>query len=91
MRFARQAAPYGRGSSMIEVLVALALVAFTMLGLLAIQLRTQGMQKDSLDRRAAALIAADFLERATGNSAGFLFMADTWLEIGQCQLPRISG
>lgn len=60
-----------RGASLIEVLVALALVAFTMLGLLALQLRSQGFQKDSIDRRNAAIIASDFLERATANFSGF--------------------
>ena len=60
-----------RGASLIEVLVALALVAFTMLGLLALQLRSQGFQKDSIDRRNAAIIASDFLERATANFTGF--------------------
>lgn len=60
-----------RGTSLIEVLVSLVLVAFTMLGLLALQLRSQTFQKDSIDRRNAALIASDFLERATANFAGF--------------------
>ncbi len=56
---------------MIEVLIALTLVAFTMLGLLGLQLRSVGIQKDSLDRRNAAQIAAGFAERITGNFTGF--------------------
>jgi type IV pilus modification protein PilV len=56
-----------RGASMIEVLVALALVAFTMLGLLGLQLRSMTIQKDSIDRRAAAVIVGGFAERITGN------------------------
>ena len=60
-----------RGATLIEVLVSLLLVAVTMLGLLGLQLRSQTFQKDSIDRRNAALIASDFLERATGNFAGF--------------------
>jgi type IV pilus assembly protein PilV len=65
--------PRGRqgGASLIEVLVSLVLVAFTMLGLLGLQLRTQSFQKDSIDRRNAAIIASDFLERAAANFTGF--------------------
>ncbi len=59
------------GSSLIEVLISLALVAVTMLGLLGLQLRTLGLQKDSFDRRNAAVIAADFGERVAANFAGF--------------------
>lgn len=60
-----------RGASMIEVLIALTLVAFTMLGLLGLQLRSVSVQKDSMDRRNAAQIAAGFAERITGNFTGF--------------------
>lgn len=60
-----------RGASLVEVLIALVLVAVTMLGLLALQLRSQSLQKDSIDRRNAAIMAADFLERVTANFAGF--------------------
>ncbi len=59
-----------RGSSMIEVLIALTLVAVTMLGLLGLQLRSMSAQKDSLDRRTAALLAAEFGERVTANYLG---------------------
>lgn len=60
-----------RGASLIEVLIALTLVAVTMLGLLALQLRSMGLQKDSLERRNAALLATAFAERMTANFAGF--------------------
>jgi type IV pilus modification protein PilV len=60
------------GASMIEVLIALTLVAFTMLGLLGLQLRSVGIQKDSLDRRNAAQIVSGFAERITGNFSGFV-------------------
>jgi len=59
------------GSSLIEVLIALGLVAVTMLGLLAMQLRTLGLQKDSLDRRAAAVLVGGFADRVSANFAGF--------------------
>jgi type IV pilus assembly protein PilV len=60
-----------RGASMIEVLIALLLVAVTMLGLLGLQLRSMGLQKDSFERRNAALLASSFAERVTANFAGF--------------------
>lgn len=59
------------GSSLIEVLIALGLVAITMLGLLAMQLRTLGLQKDSLDRRAAAVLVSGFADRVSANFTGF--------------------
>jgi type IV pilus assembly protein PilV len=60
-----------RGTSLVEVLVALTLVAVTMLGLLGLQFRAMAQQKDSFDRRNAAIIASDFAERVTANYAGF--------------------
>ncbi len=60
-----------RGTSLVEVLVALTLVAIVMLGVLGIQFRAMALQKDSFDRRTAAVIAADFGERVGGNYAGF--------------------
>lgn len=69
----------GRGTSLVEVLVALTLVAVTMLGLLALQFRSMGAQKDSSDYRSAALMAADFTERVTSNFAGFANGAYTGL------------
>jgi type IV pilus modification protein PilV len=60
-----------QGASLIEVLVALTLVAFTMLGLLGLQLRSMSSQKDSLDRRTAALLVSQLGERVSANFAGF--------------------
>lgn len=59
------------GSSLIEVLIALGLVAVTMLGLLALQLRTLGLQKDSLDRRSAAVLVGGFADRVSVNFTAF--------------------
>jgi type IV pilus assembly protein PilV len=59
------------GASLIEVLISLTLVAFTMLGLLGLQLRSMASQKDSIDRRTAAVLVSGFGERITGNFAGF--------------------
>jgi type IV pilus assembly protein PilV len=60
-----------RGASLIEVLISLLLVAVTMLGLLGMQLRSLSFQKDSFERRDAALIASGFLDRVLANFAGF--------------------
>lgn len=59
------------GSSLIEVLIALGLVAVTMLGLLGLQLRSLGTQKDSLDRRAAAVLVGGFADRVSVNFTAF--------------------
>lgn len=59
------------GSSLIEVLIAMFLVAVTMLGLLGLQLRTLGLQKDSLDRRAAAVLVSGFADHITMNFQAF--------------------
>jgi type IV pilus assembly protein PilV len=60
------------GSSLIEVLIALGLVAVTMLGLLGLQLRSLGTQKDSLDRRAAAVLVGGFADRVSVNFNAFI-------------------
>lgn len=59
------------GSSLIEVLIALGLVAVTMLGLLGLQLRSLGMQKDSLDRKAAAVLVGGLADRVSVNFIAF--------------------
>lgn len=59
-----------RGASLIEVLVSLLLVAVSMLGLLSLQLKSLGFQRESLDLRAAATIAEDFLDRIAHNPGG---------------------
>jgi type IV pilus assembly protein PilV len=59
------------GSSLIEVLIAMFLVAVTMLGLLGLQLRALGLQKDSLDRRAAAVLVSGLADHITMNFQAF--------------------
>lgn len=61
-----------RGSSLIEVLISLVLVAVTMLGLLGLQLRSMSLQKDSLDRRNAAILVSNLADRISGNFDGFV-------------------
>jgi type IV pilus assembly protein PilV len=56
---------------MIEILISLVLVAVVMLGLMGMQLRSLGFQKDSLDRRAAAVLVAAFGDRVTANYGAF--------------------
>ena len=63
--------PFERGASLIEVLIALFLVAVTMLGLLGLQLRALGLQKDSLDRRTAAVLVSGFADHISMNFAAF--------------------
>jgi type IV pilus assembly protein PilV len=59
------------GASLIEVLISLFLVAVTMLGLLGLQLRALGLQRDSLDRRTAAVLVSGFADHITMNFQGF--------------------
>jgi len=61
-----------RGLSMIEILVALTIVAFGMLGLLALQARALGVQKDAFHRRQAAELVAQLAERMRANHLAFL-------------------
>lgn len=72
MRIAMNTASSQRGSSLIEVLISLVLVAVTMLGLLGMQLRSMGLQKDSLDRRNAAILVSSLADRISGNFDGFV-------------------
>jgi type IV pilus assembly protein PilV len=61
-----------RGLSMIEVLVALTIVAFGMLGLLGLQARALSVQKDAFHRRQAAELVAQLAERLRANHLAFL-------------------
>lgn len=61
-----------RGFSMIEVLVALAIVAIGMLGLLGMQVRALGHQADAFHIGEVADLAAQFAERMRGNHLAFL-------------------
>lgn len=56
---------------MLEVLVALVIVAFGMLGLLGLQARALTFQKDSFDGRAAAELANQMTDRIRANMIGF--------------------
>ena len=67
LSFSRQS-----GSSLIEVLISLFLVAVTMLGLLGLQLRALGLHKDSLDRRNAAVLAGAFADHIATNFQAFV-------------------
>jgi len=60
------------GLSMIEVLVALTIVAFGVLGLLGLQARALSFQRDSFDRRTAAEMVAQMGERMRANHIGFV-------------------
>lgn len=83
-----QALPHAaRGSSLIEILVALVLVAVVMLGLMGLQLRSLGFQKDSLDRRAAAVMVSAFADRVTANYAAFRAAAYNNLAMGPGDNP----
>lgn len=61
-----------RGISLIEVLVALAIVAIGMLGLLGVQARALGLQTDAFHIGQAADLAAQFAERMRGNHLAFV-------------------
>jgi len=75
------------GSSLIEVLIALGLVAVTMLGLLSLQLRTLGFQKESLDRRAAAVLVGGFADRVSVNFTAFRAGGYNNLALGPTDAP----
>lgn len=87
MVFRRALARTERGSSLIEVLISLVLVAVTMLGLLGLQLRTLSLQKDSLDRRNAAILVAAFGDRVAGNFSGFSSLRYNALSMGVADSP----
>lgn len=60
------------GLTLVEILVALTVVAVALLGLAALQVRALGHQRDAFDRRAAADLAAQLAERMRANHAGLL-------------------
>lgn len=61
-----------RGVSLIEVLVALAIAAFGLLGTLALQARALSAQKDAFQRRHAAELVGQFAERMRANHLAVL-------------------
>lgn len=58
-----------RGTSLVEVLVTLVVVAFGLLGLAAFQAKAQVGSIESYQRAAAAVLLADMQARMTGNHA----------------------
>lgn len=80
------------GSSLIEVLISLFLVAVTMLGLLGIQLRALAFQKDSLDRRNAAVLVNAFADHIATNFQAFAANSfdDLKMESGDSP-PAVTG
>jgi len=60
-----------RGSSLIEVVVALVIVAFGLLGLAALQARSLSLQVDSESRRIASGLIAQLRERVSSNQEGY--------------------
>lgn len=75
------------GASLIEVLISMFLVAFTMLALLALQTRSTAMQKDSRDRRTAAMLVQMFAERVAANYEGFELNAYDGLRMDAADVP----
>lgn len=60
-----------RGTSMIEVLVTLIIVAIGFLGLLGLQSRSISWQRDAFERKAAAEMVEQLAERIRANHLGF--------------------
>lgn len=87
MRIAMSTQSSQHGSSLIEVLISLVLVAVTMLGLLGLQLRTMSLQKDSLDRRNAAILVSSLADRISGNFDGFVAGSYAGRSMGDAAVP----
>jgi len=60
-----------RGMTLIEVVVAMVIAAFGLLGLAALQARSLSMQIDSESRRVAASLVSQLRERVTANQEGY--------------------
>ncbi len=60
-----------RGFSLLEVLVALTIAAFGLLGIASLQARSLSMQLDSESRRVAVGLVAQLRERVTANQEGY--------------------
>lgn len=60
------------GSSLLEVLVSLVIIAIGVLGLVGLQTTATGHQKDSFDRMAAAELLSQIGERMRANHLGFM-------------------
>ena len=80
---------------MIEVLVALTVVAFGMLGLAGMQARSMSFNKDSFDRKVAAEMIEQLSERLRANFDGFstnqynftMLAGDAPPALGACGAP----
>lgn len=57
------------GSSLIEILVTMVILAFGLLGLAGFQLRTQTAEMEAFQRAQALVLMADMVERLTANRA----------------------
>lgn len=74
-----------RGSSMIEVLVTIVIIAFGMLGMAGLQVRLQTSEMESYQRSQALLLLGDMANRITlnrGNAASYLVAAGSPLGVG---------
>jgi type IV pilus assembly protein PilV len=60
-----------RGASMLEVLIAMVIAAFGLLGLAALQARSMSMQVDSETRRVASALVSQLQERVSANQEGY--------------------
>lgn len=61
-----------RGTTLLEVLISLVIVAIGVLGLIGMQARAMSNQKDSTDRKSAAELLAQVTERMRANHLGFM-------------------
>lgn len=60
-----------RGFSLLEVVIAMLVAAFCLLGLAAVQARALSFQVDTENRRTAAALIAQLRERVTANQQGY--------------------
>jgi type IV pilus assembly protein PilV len=65
----RQSGYYQRGTSLLEVLITIVILAFGLLGLAGLQARIQQVQIESFQRAQATLLLADMHERISANRA----------------------
>lgn len=81
-----------RGFSLIEVLVTMALVAISMLGMMSVQFRSMSLQTDSLNRKAAVEMVAQLSERISANQTGYSMRIDPgagWDGVNSGNLPGL--
>jgi type IV pilus assembly protein PilV len=61
-----------RGFTLIELVITLVVIAVGLLGVAAVQVRASNFQKDSFDRKAAAIASLSIAERMRANPAGYM-------------------